>query len=180
MFKRFSYLIAVVFLVACASSDYKAVDDPAKLIVSFADQTWDGVKIPNGQECKKFGGNGSTPSLIIEHIPEGSNAVIVEFSDRSFFIMNHGGHGKIGVWLDDQQSSVLIPSVAGETRIVPSSLFIEKEHRGWRGKEGAYLPPCSGGRGNHYYAEVKAVFKDQVNTSNSRLLAAGEIYLGEY
>ncbi|MEJ2115543.1 MAG: hypothetical protein P8X88_05735 [Gammaproteobacteria bacterium] len=59
-------------------------------------------------------------------------------------------------------------------------VFIEEEHRGSRGEEGAYLPPCSGGRGNHYYAEVKAVFKDENNKSNSKLLGFGEIYLGEY
>ena len=32
-----------------------------ELIVEFADSAWDGVTIPKGQHCKKFGGDGSTP-----------------------------------------------------------------------------------------------------------------------
>ena len=34
----------------------------AKLQVSFADSSWTGKKIPKGQHCEKFGGEGSTPS----------------------------------------------------------------------------------------------------------------------
>lgn len=173
-------LVAVGLLVGCAFSEYTAVESPSELKVSFIDISWDGEHIPEGQHCKKFGGNGSTPSLKIENIPLSSNAIIIEFSDRSFFLMNHGGHGKIGIWLDEQHTSVVIPSVAGETTVVPDGLFIEKQHRGSRGKEGAYLPPCSGGRGNRYYAEVKAVYKDRKNKKESKLLALGEIYLGEY
>jgi hypothetical protein len=180
-----SHLVLIIFvglglLAGCVSSDYKAVKNLAELKVSFVDSSWDGNKIPEGQHCKKFGGDGSTPSLKIENIPSESNAVIVEFSDRSFFLMNHGGHGSIGMWLESQQTAVVMPSVAGETTIVPDKVFIEKQHRGTRGKDGAYLPPCSGGRGNHYYAEVKAVFKDEINKKESKLLGSGEVYLGEY
>lgn len=173
-------LVGHGLLAGCASSDYKTVENPSELKVSFVDSSWGGEKIPEGQYCKKFGGNGSTPSLKIENIPLESNVIIVEFSDRSFFLMNYGGHGRIGMWLEKQQTSVVMPSVAGETMVVPDGLFIEKQHRGSRGEEGAYLPPCSGGRGNHYYAEVKAVYKDEINKKESKLLGAGEIYLGEY
>lgn len=44
-------------------------------------------------------------------------------------------------------ASVALPSVAGETTIVPDVLFIERQHRGSRGEKGAYLPPCSGRQG---------------------------------
>ncbi len=43
-----------------------------------------------------------------------------------------------------------------------------------------YLPPCSGGRGNLYSAEVLAVFKSETDTSENRLLARGYIALGHY
>jgi hypothetical protein len=77
-----SHLVLIIFvalglLAGCVSSDYKAVKNLAELKVSFVDSSWDGNKIPEGQHCKKFGGDGSTPSLKIENIPSESNAVIV-------------------------------------------------------------------------------------------------------
>ncbi|MEJ2115542.1 MAG: hypothetical protein P8X88_05730 [Gammaproteobacteria bacterium] len=68
------------------------------MVVSFADATWDGTKIPRGQQCKKFGGNGSTPIFNVDNIPIGTNAVILEFSDRSFFLMNHGGPASVSYY----------------------------------------------------------------------------------
>lgn len=95
-----SQLILVIFVVlgllaGCASSDYKAVGNHSELKVTFLDPSWDGEKIPEGQHCKKFGGNGSTSSLKIENIPLSINIIIVEFSDRSFFLMNHGSMEKL-------------------------------------------------------------------------------------
>ena len=55
-----------------------------KLQVSFADPIWTGKKIPKGQHCRKFGGNGATPELKVSGIPEGTTAILVEFNDASF------------------------------------------------------------------------------------------------
>ena len=56
----------------------------AKLQVSFADSSWTGKKIPKGQHCKKFGGDGSTPAMSVSGIPEGTTAILVEFNDASY------------------------------------------------------------------------------------------------
>lgn len=58
----------------------------------------------------------------------------------------------MGAWKNccmagEATASVALPSVAGETTIVPDVLFIERQHRGSRGEKGAYLPPCSGRQG---------------------------------
>lgn len=60
-------------------------------------------------------------------------------------------------------------------------MFVERPHQGWlRGDGGAYLPPCSGGRGHSYYATVKAVYKARRAGEESRLLGERVIELGKY
>ncbi|MEZ5529634.1 MAG: hypothetical protein R3E57_06825 [Porticoccaceae bacterium] len=172
-------LAAAGALSACDTFDYQTTAEVMPLQVSLADPAWDGQAIPAGQQCKKFGGNGATPPLKISGIPEGANAVIVAFSDRSWFLMDHGGHGMIGFWTGGLLDSVEIPAIAGETFELPQGVFLERQHQGGRGAPGAYLPPCSGGRGNRYFAEVAAVFKGS-GDEPTRLLAEGEVFLGRY
>ncbi len=173
-------VLGMALLSGCATTGYKPVENMAQLKVSFADSKWDGKMVPSGEQCKWAGGNGSTPVLNVENIPADANAVIVEYSDRSYAPMNMGGHGKIGMWLNGAQTPVQIPSVAGETKDLPENLFIEQEHQGSRGKSGAYLPPCSGGMGNIYYATVKAVYKGKSEKEVSRLLGQEKIELGRH
>jgi Tfp pilus assembly protein PilX len=127
---------------------------------SFSDPKWDGKTVPKNQVCKWAGGNGATPKINISNISPDANVVLVEFSDRTYKPMDKGGHGKIGMNINNQ-SSVTIPSIPGETSVMPENMFIYKGHKGLkRGKAGAYLPPCSGGKGNNYYATIKTVKKD--------------------
>jgi hypothetical protein len=174
-------LAGLSLLGGCASSGYAPVERPARLQVALADPLWDGQTVPAGQRCRWAGGHGSTPLLRVGNIPAGANALIVEFSDRSYFLMDHGGHGKLGLWLSPGQASATIPSVAGESLDLPAGMFIEQKHQGWlRGKGGAYLPPCSGGRGHSYYATVKAVYKARAAGEESRLLGEQSIEMGRY
>ncbi|MBV2134538.1 hypothetical protein KRX52_17305 [Pseudomonas sp. MAP12] len=174
-------LAGAALLGGCASSNYAPVESPTRLQVAFADPAWDGQTVPAGQRCRWAGGHGSTPRLLVSNIPSGANALVVEFSDRSYFLMDHGGHGKIGLWLSGAPSSITIPSVAGESLELPVGMFVEKEHQGWlRGNGGAYLPPCSGGRGHRYYATVKAVYKAKAAGEQSRLLGEQIIEMGKY
>lgn len=173
-------LLTAGLLGACTSASYRPVANPVRLQVAFADPQWDGRTVPVGQRCRWAGGNGSTPALRVDSIPRGANALLVEFSDRSYFLMNHGGHGEIGLWLRGTPASVTIPAVAGESLELPEGMFVERKHQGWlRGHGGAYLPPCSGGRGHRYYATVKAVYK-AADGGESRLLGEQSIELGEY
>ena len=173
-------LLAVGLLCACTSASYRPVANPVHLQVAFADPQWDGRTVPVGQRCRWAGGNGSTPPLRVDGIPRAANDLLVEFSDRSYFLMDHGGHGEIGLWLRGTPASVTIPAVAGESLELPEGMFVERKHQGWlRGHGGAYLPPCSGGRGHRYYATVKAVYKS-ADGGESRLLGEQNIELGEY
>ena len=86
----------------------------------------------------------------------------------------------IGIWISDNQSSVTIPSIPGETNEMPQGMFIENKFRSNRGEDGAYLPPCSGGRGNEYYATVKSVYKGESDKDESRLFGEGTIEMGKY
>jgi hypothetical protein len=165
---------------AAFAEQYTPLETLATLDVSFADNSWDGETVPDGQHCKMFEGNGSSPSLNISNIPKGSNAILVSFNDKSFKMNDNGGHGIVGIWLQDGQTSMVVPSVAGETNNLPGGMFTEEKFRSTRGKDGAYLPPCSGGRGNLYDATIRAVYKSTSGDNKSTLLAEGVISLGKY
>ena len=169
-------------LAACQTSGYEAASDNLpSLTVSFADAAWDGMAVPKGQQCSKFGGSGATPSLVVAGVPDGANAVIVEFNDRSYMeLSSDGGHGKVGFWIKGG-GTVTLPSVAGETSRLPEGVFVEAKNRATGSYATAgYLPPCSGGKGNAYFADVKAVYKAKSDKETSKLLATGGIELGKY
>lgn len=162
--------ILMSFIVVLALSTAAAALD-----VKFADCEWDGMKIPEGQQCQKFGGdNPSTPRLIVTDIPVGSNGILLEYSDRDSERMNNGGHGKMKFTLISLSTEVKIPSVPGHTFDLPPSFTIIEAHRGagWD-KAGAYMPPCSGGKGHEYYLTIKSVMGDKVT-------AETVIELGKY
>lgn len=180
--KRFLFVLLVLFMVGCAGmAKYKPAANLAPLRVSFADAAWDGKTVPTGQQCSLFGGHGSTPALIVENIPKGANAVILEFNDRDYQPLSFGGgHGQVGFWITPEPK-VTLPSVPGETTDLPKGAFIESASRS-TGKyaTGGYLPPCSGGRGNRYFVNVKAVYKAKAEGEESKLLGEGHIELGSY
>ena len=146
-----------------------------KLQVSFADAKWTGKRIPDGQHCKKFGGKGATPQLKVSGIPQGATAILVEFNDASYQPLSYdGGHGVVGFKYSGAGEAVL-PPVPGGTNKTPEGTWIERENRAtgdWASD--GYLPPCSGGRGNTYFAVVRAV------DANKKVLAEAEITLGYY
>lgn len=132
--------------------------------VKLADSAWDGMKVPAGQQCQKFGGdNPSTPKLMISAIPAGSDSIVLAYSDRDSKKMNNGGHGIMSYKLDGMMTSVEVPSVPGHSFDMPANFTMIEKHRGagWD-KEGAYMPPCSGGKGHAYYVTVKAMKGDMV------------------
>jgi len=189
MLTKFSSAAALIvtalpLIAGCVSGGgYKPVSEhlPA-LEVSFAEPAWNGNTIPAGQHCQMFGGKGQTPALKVGKIPAGANAIIVEFNDLSFGpLSSGGGHGKIGYWLKGAGSAVL-SSVPGETAdLGVEGSFIEARalSTGQYASPG-YLPPCSGGRGHTYVADVKAVYRATKQGEESRLLAVQRIKLGTY
>ena len=125
---------------------------------------WTGKKIPKGEQCKKFGGNGATPPIKITGIPKGTVEIEAEFNDRNFQPLSYsGGHGIIGFAV--KGDSVNLPKFPGETadkKLFPKGSRIIKNSRarinGMPVK--GYLPPCSGGRNNLYQVLLKARSKD--------------------
>ncbi|MDO6565401.1 hypothetical protein Q4488_18675 [Amphritea sp. 1_MG-2023] len=144
------------------------------LDAKFADARWDGKHVPTGQQCLKFGGdNPATPALTVSDLPPGTNVIVLEYSDRDSQKMDNGGHGRMQYTVNTSASQVTIPSVAGHSFDIPAEFKIIEAHRspGWD-KAGAYMPPCSGGKGHAYYVTITALQDD--NVSASTLLEMGK------
>jgi len=152
------------------------------LAVTFAKGSkWDGKKVPAGQHCDRFEGNGSTPPLIISGLPQGTEAIIIEYSDRDSQQMNNGGHGKVGMKVDAGATSVNFPAVPGHTFDLPEGVFMVKAHRNpdWA-TEGAYMPPCSGGRNNTYYLTAIAAKIKNFEKKKFKKLDKAKLIMGNY
>ncbi|RBW43090.1 hypothetical protein DS885_14110 [Psychromonas sp. B3M02] len=154
-------LLATTILAGCFSNYASAIE------VELTDSAWDGVKIPEGQQCQKFGGqNPMTPALKVSEIPAGSDSIVLAYSDRDSEKMNNGGHGVMSYEIDSMTTSVAIPKVAGHSYDLPEKVTMIEAHRspGWD-KEGAYMPPCSGAKDHAYYVTVKAMKGAQVTAT---------------
>ncbi len=118
---------------------------------------WDGIAVPDGQQCSLFGGNGATPAFDISNLPDATRTIHIEFNDLSFPpLAENGGHGTIG--FDASGEAMRLASVPGLTDDLPAGIFVVRAARssGQYASDG-YLPPCSGGRGNDYSADIIAL-----------------------
>jgi ketosteroid isomerase-like protein len=159
----------------------KAAAKLPKLGLAFGDPAWDGKKIPQSQQCRRFGGKGATPPLVVSNIPAGANAIILAYSDRSYPPMDKGGHGIMGYKIAPGSKEVKIPPVPGHSYDLPKGFFVVSEHLAPSyDKAGAYMPPCSGGRGNEYYLDIKAVRLAKPGDKTGKVLATGHLELGKY
>ena len=165
---------ATIALTACAPTGGSAPSDAAKLTISFADPVWTGGRVPAGMNCEKDGGRGATPALTVAGLPEGTTEIIISYNDESYAPLSYdGGHGTLGYAAGAGTAS--LPAVPGGTRVLPAGVRIVKENRATGSfATPGYLPPCSGGRGNTYSADVTAV------DDAGKILAAGKITLGSY
>lgn len=135
---------------------------------------WDGKKVPAGQHCSLHGGNGSTPPMNVTDLPVGAAWIYVEYNDRDYQpLSNRGGHGVIGYPVTG--SSADLYSVKGmEPKLKGAAIVVSKaKSTGQYASEG-YLPPCSGGRNNRYFAVIKAV------DANGKVLEKTKIEIGRY
>lgn len=177
--KTFAILGALV--IAFSAQNTYAQEDAQEMKASLADPAWNGEAVPDGQQCQRFGGTDPrSPTVRIENIPAEAEAIILEFSDRSFARMDEGGHGKVGYLLDGDKDAITVPPVPGHTEELPEGFFVAQVHRapGWD-KAGAYLPPCSGGRGNVYFVDIKAVTLEE-DREVSEILGETSVQLGKY
>lgn len=135
---------------------------------------WDGKKVPAGQQCVLHGGKGSTPPMVVSGVPAGAAMIVVEFNDKSYAkLSTKGGHGRIGFPVTG--ATTKLPAVPGMTNKLPGGAIVVKAARstGQYASKG-YLPPCSGGRGNRYTADVKAV------DAKGKVLKTVTVDIGKY
>ena len=156
------------------------VADGETLTAAFTDPRWDGITVPDGAQCQKFGGSEGSPALRVSAIPAAATALVIEYSDRSYGPMDKGGHGKLGYVIAPGTGETLVPSAPPHTMALPDGFWTVAEHGapGWD-KAGAYLPPCSGGKGNAYYLTVRAVVRND-DGSPGEELASTMLEMGRY
>lgn len=181
MKKSCPLLIVICFVLFLSSTIAIAAEPAGKLQATFADAKWDGKTIPYAQQCGRDNGKGATPPLSVKNIPVEANALIFEYSDRSYAPMDNGGHGKIGYTIVPGTTEATVPAVPGNTFSLPEGFFLVAAHTNpsWD-KAGAYLPPCSGGRGNYYYVTIKAVLQSPDKSQKPQILATTKLELGRY
>ena len=118
---------------------------------------WDGKKVPAGQHCELHGGNGATPPMRVSGIPAGASFIVAYFNDKSYKpLSRNGGHGTIAFPVRGAVSD--LPAVPGMTASLPGGARVVAAAKS-TGKYASlgYLPPCSGGRGNLYVVDLKAI-----------------------
>lgn len=117
---------------------------------------WDGKTVPRGQQCSMHGGKGTTPPMAVAGLPKGTAGIVVYYNDlNSPPLSKNGGHGILS--FPAKGASATLPAVPGGTKSMPAGVTLVK---GARELSSGYLPPCSGGRGHRYVADVVAVGAD--------------------
>jgi hypothetical protein len=164
--KKLSILASIVL---CTTFNLNA----ANLSATFADDIWKSGIVPKTEVCSNFNTKvGSTPSITLENIPSDATKIVLKFSDETFKGMRDGGHGVIAYKISKNSSKLTIPSIKGETFDLPKEFSVVIKHRGEKfGKApGAYLAPCSGGKGNTYSVLIKAMNGEEVLDTTSLTL----------
>ena len=174
-------VFSVLILNGCASQ-YNVSENVRQLSLSFTDPSWDGVNVPDGQQCRQFGGKEvGTPELKVTGIPAVADALVVEYTDRSWGPV--GAHGKIGYHIEPGTEAAVIPSIPGHSFELPEGFYLVAEHLAphWDAA-GAYLPPCSGagGVGHRYYATVNAIVKAKSDGGKALLVGKSTIEMGKF
>ena len=147
----------------------------AALTAKFTDPAWDGQKVPAGQQCSLFGGQGSTPPLEVSGLPDGTAKITLAFNDKTYTPMDNGGHGVIGFDVAPAGGVATLAPAPGESDQLPAGVSVVTKNRGTgEYDKPGYLPPCSGGSGNLYSATITAL------DSSGATLGTGEIELGHY
>lgn len=165
--------LAAAYVFGCSDGNYEPAATVVELSVSFTDPKWDGQKIPKGGQCTNCGGDGLSPSLLVNNIPKNTDALIVEYKDKTMGVY----HGALR-FLISGNSEIHIPSVLEQTYDLPQGVEMESEHNAPIGKGGAYMAPCGCGYNNRYDATILAV---KIEKSGQKLLLGkGKLKLGRF
>lgn len=118
---------------------------------------WDGNRVPAGQQCRLHGGDGATPPIRVSGVPDGAVWIVAYFNDKSYTpLSRNGGHGTIAFPVRGAVTD--LPAVPGMSANLPAGARVVAPARSsGRYASDGYLPPCSGGQGNRYTVDLKAV-----------------------
>ena len=157
---RILLLCLVLALAGCVGAQTSQAP-LAPLKAAFADSAWIGGTVPSAEVCKRFNTRpGNAPSIRVSGLPAATASIELSFDDTSaggFF--DNGGHGIIHYKLPNAGASeVLIPSFPGQTNKLPPGFSVKRNFTSQAWDNGlGYLPPCSGGRGNTYTVDIRAL-----------------------
>lgn len=180
-------VMAVAALTACSRGMVEQRDyhtGPRTLSLSLQGSGWDGRRIPADQVCSQFGGQGSTPPIMVTGIPEDATHLLLEINNWNVDSLSYrGGLGAILIPHDGSPTRRL-PPVRGETAELNAGAEIFRPTRpelfgiNFSGEdhddEIGYMPPCSGGQNHRYIAVVTAVKKPGVGTDITDLVTTGK------
>jgi len=171
-----------VLLTGCAGG-YEVSPNMVELNAKFAESKWDGKSVPKDGVCLDNDSNaGNSPSIIVGNLPTNTNKIVLSFSDKSNMSMDNGGHGVVAYRIKEGNSMATIPSFRSETYTLPTNFESVRGHSGaqWGKTPGAFLAPCSGGRGNSYSVMIEAIHDYEGDDKKSLLLGKTNLKLGRY
>ena len=138
-------------------------------------EPWNGRRIPEGQQCRLFGGDGWTPPMQVGNIPPGTVWIVAHFNNKSYKpLSREGGLGQIA-WPAKWPVTYLYP-IPGMAGLPKWGAFVVRPARTLEGHASpGYLPPCSGGQRHKYSVDIMAV------DENGEVLARRRnVKLGKY
>lgn len=166
-------LVVLICLAACSDSKYQKAANIVDLSVSFADSKWDGKNVPQIGQCNICQGQGYSPPLLVQNIPEGADHLVVEYIDKTMGVH----HGAIRFRIN-KKPDFTITSIPEQTFDLPPDAYLDTEHDAPIGRSGAYMAPCGCGYRNKYTATIYAIkFEDP---GPSMLVGKGKITLGRF
>lgn len=172
-------LAVVVGFTGCGK--YEPVPNMAKLNVKFVDSNWDGTTVPKNEICGRYNSKTAmSPKLLITNLPSQTNEIILSFSDETYTKMSNGGHGVVSYKVSEGIKSIELPSFKSETFDLPTNFKSLVSHRSSRNTNGAYLAPCSGGRGNIYSVKIEAIHDFNSEDKKPSLLGDAYLKMGKY
>lgn len=159
---------------ASAPAQEPAAPSTPSLGVTLVGDGWTGAAIPPGQQCNLDGGDGATPPIRVVGLPPGTAEVLVAYNDLDYEpLSTDGGHGVIAY--SARPGEMVLQPVRGMTSRMPRGVRVASPAKSTgRYASPGYLPPCSGGAGHRYVAEVTAV------DAAGNVLAMAELPIGVY
>lgn len=176
-----SILVLTIGVVFLGCGKYEPVPNMAKLNVKFLDSKWNGKVVPKSEVCSRYNSTtAKSPKLLISNLPSKTNKVILSFSDETYTKMSNGGHGVLSYKVNEGTKSIELPSFESETFNLPPNFDSLNAHASTRNTDGAYLAPCSGGRGNVYSLKIQAIHEFKSDEKKPLLLGDAYLKLGTY